>query len=215
MTPIIISTAYLPPISWLSAVILSENILIEAHETYPKQTYRNRCKIATSTGELNLTVPVKKINGNHTITSDIKIDNATNWKRLHWRSITTSYNKTPYFLYYRDLFESVFAREHISLLELNKELLSIILKILKIDTVQINYTETYDAIPAFADMRNCFHPKESNFMYRSLRENRYIQVFEESVGFLPDLSCIDLIFNLGPEANSYLKELQPKLSQAE
>lgn len=206
VSTILLSTAYLPPISWLSALIRAENILIEAHETYPKQTYRNRCRIATSAGELNLTVPVNKVYGNHTITSDINIDNSTNWKRLHWRSISTAYNKSPYFLFYRDMFEPIFNTEHYKLLDLNHELLTTIIQILRLEKANIKYTDTYEANPLYPDMRSSFHPKANRDLNISVQNNRYIQVFEESIGFLPDLSCIDLLFNLGPEALTYLNK---------
>ena len=131
MKPVLLSTAYLPPISWMSVVLKTASSIIEIYETYPKQTFRNRCNIATSSGLLILTVPVMRTNGNHTKTLDIRIDNSKNWQRLHWRSIITAYNKSPYFLYYRDLFEHVYQKNHERLIDLNQELFTILLKALQ------------------------------------------------------------------------------------
>lgn len=89
----------------------ASNIIIEKHETYPKQTFRNRCHIATSAGMQAITVPVKRINGNHTKTGDILIDNSKNWQIQHWRSIETAYNKSPYFLFHRDWIEPLYNRK--------------------------------------------------------------------------------------------------------
>ncbi len=208
MSPILLSTAYLPPISWMASAIQSESISIEIHETYPKQTYRNRCNIATASGIIALTVPVKKTNGNHTKTADILIDYSTNWQQLHWRSVVTAYNKSPYFLYYRDLLEPIFAKKHQSLVELNHELISLLFTILGCNSKKLVYTGEYFHQVEMADLRNTFHPKLNRADHNPVEMPRYIQVFEEKLGFIPDLSMIDLLFNLGPEALDYLRKIE-------
>ena len=208
MQPILLSTAYFPPISWMAAALQSESVGIEIHETYPKQTYRNRCNIATSSGLLSLTVPVKRINGNHTKTCELKIDNSGNWQLLHWRSIITAYNKTPYFLYYRDLFEPVFFKKHELLVDLNREIFEKLVKAMQINTLNIAYSTEYIKCSDNLDLRNNFHPKANRHPKIAMEIPRYMQAFEENTGFLPDLSILDLIFNLGPEALPYLKNLK-------
>ena len=203
MKPVLLSIAYFPPVSWMVVAVQSGRISLEIHETYPKQTFRNRCNIATAAGILSLTIPVKRINGNHTKTCDIHIDNSKKWQLLHWRSIETAYNKSPYFLYYRDLFEPIFFRDYQLLTDFNMELLNCVLKALKLKTIEIQYTTEYKMNRDFYDLRNSFHPKylHSNVTFIL---PRYMQAFEELQGFIPDLSIIDLIFNLGPDALSYL-----------
>ncbi len=208
MSSILLSTAYFPPISWMASVIQSESISIEIHETFPKQTYRNRCNIATASGILGLTVPVKKTNGNHTKTEDILIDYSTGWQQLHWRSVVTAYNKSPYFLYYRDLLEPIFEKKHQSLVELNDELISLLLKALGCHSKKLVYTREYFHEVDMADLRNTFHPKLNRTDHNPVAMPRYIQVFEEKLGFIPDLSIIDLLFNLGPEAHDYLGKIK-------
>ena len=192
----------------MASAIQSENISIEIHETYPKQTYRNRCNIATASGIIALTVPVKKTNGNHTKTADILIDYSTNWQQLHWRSVVTAYNKSPYFLYYRDLLEPIFAKKHQSLVELNHELISLLFTILGCNSKKLVYTGEYFHQVEMADLRNTFHPKLNRADHNPVEMPRYIQVFEEKLGFIPDLSMIDLLFNLGPEALDYLRKIE-------
>ncbi len=203
MKPVLLSTAYLPPISWIAAALQVGSIVLEIHETYPKQTFRNRCNIATSSGVLSLTVPVKRVNGNHTKTCDIQIDNSKNWQLLHWRSIITAYNKSPYFIYYRDLIEPVLFRKQDLLIDLNTELLKTLLKALGIMTMEILNTDNYLLKPDLDDLRDSFHPKYSNQAV-TCELPRYIQSFEENHGFIRDLSIIDLLFNLGPDALTYL-----------
>lgn len=208
MNPILLSTAYFPPVSWMAAAVQSGSIKLEIHETYPKQTFRNRCNIATSSGILSLTVPVKRVNGNHTKTSDIRIDNGERWQMLHWRSIVTAYNKSPYFLYYRDIFEPIFQKKQQSLVELNTEILEGILLSLKIKTIDIQYTTEYEMNPDYYDLRNSFHPKLNSSQKITYSLPRYIQTFEEKYGYMPDLSSIDLLFNLGPDTLPYLSQVR-------
>jgi hypothetical protein len=213
MNPLLISTAYLPPVSWMAVVIQSHRTGIEIYETYPKQTFRNRCIIATSAGKLSLSVPVMKINGNHTKTGEILIDNSKKWQQLHWRSIVTAYNKSPYFLYYRDLFEPVYKKDFELLVDLNTELCAILLKELNVSTAKLYSTSEYQSGGGFRDLRNSFSPKEN--LHQAITTNlpRYIQVFEENTGFVPDLSIIDLLFNLGPETLPYLSRIKLQLQE--
>ena len=208
MKPVLLSTAYFPPVSWMAAAVQSGSITIENHETYPKQTFRNRCNIATSSGVLSLTVPVNRVNGNHTKTCDIRIDNSVNWQMLHWRSIVTAYNKSPYFLYYRDIVEPIFLKKQESLIDLNTEVLKSILHALKIKNIDILHTDQYETKPDLYDLRNSFHPKLNQRQEITYNLPRYIQAFEEKYGFVADLSIIDLLFNLGPDTLPYLAKVE-------
>lgn len=208
MQPILLPTAYFPPVSWMAAALQSEYIAVEIHETYPKQTYRNRCEIATSSGILSLTVPVKRVNGNHTKTCDIRIDNTGNWQLPHWRSIITAYNKSPYFIYYRDLFEPVFFKKQEFLIDLNAELLTKVLDALRIKTITIVLTKEYEEYPDSTDLRDKFHPGNKPGQSIPAEFPRYMQTFEEKHGFISDLSILDLLLNCGPEASAYLEKVR-------
>ncbi len=207
MQPILLSTAYFPPITWIATALKFDEVFVEIHETYPKQTYRNRCNIATSSGILNLTIPVNRVNGNHTKTNEICIDYSQNWQILHWRTIVTAYSKSPYFLFYRDFFEPLYFNEYKFLLEFNSKILSTVLKAIQINNLQINYTDQFLTGSDFLDLRNEFHPKAKNSDLVAFELPRYIQTFEENHGFIPNLSIIDLLFNIGPQALPYLKKV--------
>ena len=212
MRTVIISTAYLPPLSWMAVASQAKSITIEKCETYPKQTFRNRCNIATSGGVQALTVPVKRINGNHTRTEEILVDNSKNWQIQHWRSIETAYNKSPYFLFYRDWIEPLYIRKFEYLVELNQELLIILIKLLNIKEIEVSFSGRYENNPNYIDLRTSFDPKKKPQQNLTTPMERYIQVFEEKNGFIPDLSIIDLLFNMGPEAVRYLRNIQVKLA---
>lgn len=208
MKPLLLPTAYLPPVSWMAVALKHENVSIELHETYPKQTFRNRCNIATANGILSLSIPVIKVNGNHTQTCDILIDNSKNWQQLHWRSIITAYNKSPYFLYYRDLIEPLYYKKFENLINFNQELLNTLLSTLNIRSKKTTNTKEFIFEPEGINLRNSFNPKQYPYQNVIKALPRYMQVFEEIQGFIPDLSVIDLLFNLGTDASTYLSNVE-------
>lgn len=197
---VLLSTAYLPPLSWIKAALDADEIRIEKWETYPRQTFRNRCRIAAANDVLALSIPVKKIKGKNSMTKDIEICYAEDWQRLHRRSIEDAYTNSPFYLYYWDDFRRHFDKKYRFLLDLNTELLDTTFSILG-KTTDIRFTEEFvKSPPEVKDLREFFGPKlavdPTNF-------KRYPQVFEEKHGFLADLSIIDLIFNEGPAAAEY------------
>ena len=199
--PILLPTAYFPPISYISGCLHSEQVLIERFETYPKQTIRNHCNIYGPNGRQTLSIPVLKVNGNHTLTKDIRIATSTPWQRLHWRSIETAYNNSPFFLFYQDEFEKVFEKQFDFLLDLNTLLLEIIFSILRIEK-RIGFTDSFMKIPEGIDD----YREVSNKKKVSSKDAfpPYNQVFSPKYGFIADLSIIDLIFNVGPESGEFL-----------
>ena len=202
---VLLSTAYLPPIEYIIQCLRFQKVLIEQFETYQKQTYRNRCTIATANGLLQLSIPIRKVNGNHTCTRDIELDNSSRWNQIHWRAIASAYTHAPYFLYYSDPFEYLFKNPPILLTELNAELLKIVFKILKAD-IDFHYTTDFALIPdKMVDLRQAIQPKhEASYPGKPSGYAEYIQPFNNKFAFFPNLSIIDLIFNEGPEALEYL-----------
>lgn len=204
-TGTLFSTAYFPPLSYMAAVVNSDSIWIEAHETYPKQTWRNRCTIATANGLQNLSVPVIKIYGNHTLTREVSISYSENWQQLHWRAMEAAYNKSPYFEYYKDRLEVVLKAEHIRLIDLNMFILEEILSILKINIPVQTTTSFNKSESKLIDLREVFSPKhqlELNLF------QPYYQVFNDRHGFYPNLSILDLLFCEGPATVTYLKNMK-------
>ncbi len=194
---ILLPTAYLPPIQWFVCFFAAKEVFIEQHETYPKQTYRNRCEIATANGKLALSIPVIKVDGNHTKTKDIAISDHQNWQALHWRAFVAAYANSPYFLFYQDDFEPFFQKKHDNLLQFNLELLDLVMRLLEVEK-PFKLTSGFEKNPAgMLDLRNEITPKKP-FTLFPLSE--YYQVFEERNGFKPGLSIVDLLFNMGPEA---------------
>ncbi len=117
----ILPTAYLPPLSYLQA-LMSEPVTIEQMETFEKQTFRNRCLIRDTKGELvRLTVPVGKVEHKQ-LTRDIQISYQTRWQHQHWITLVSAYQHTPYFLYFADYLRPFYEKEYKWLLDLNDEM---------------------------------------------------------------------------------------------
>ena len=200
------ATCYLPPVEYFAIIMHNGGATIEVYETYSKQTYRNRCHIATAGGLLALTVPVLKINGNHTRTDEAAVSYHIPWNRTHWRSIEAAYNKSPYFLYYRDALEPLYNIHYERLIDLNTRFLETMLNILKI-RIPITFSTSYKQHESVgADFRFDIHPKKPAYLCAAREFPRYTQVFDDKCGFLPNLSIVDLLFNMGPDAHDYLKQ---------
>ena len=196
----VFSTSYMPPIASVATLMHHSEVGVEMKETFPKQTYRNRMEIMTAGGVRNLSVPV--LRNNHTRTDEIRIDYKERWNIIHLRTLTAAYSASPYYLYYKDSLEEILTKQYEKLVDLNEMLLTWILELLKIDCClqrTTNYIATYNY-----DYRDTFSPKHP---YPTDNFKPYYQVFSDRLPFAPNLSILDLLMNLGPEAKDYLKML--------
>ena len=196
------TTAYFPSISYMARFLKEDAPVIEVWETYHKQTYRNRCRVMTANGMESLSVPVVKVNGNHTMTKDMAISPIEPWQHIHSRCLESAYKASPYFDHYYDQLRPIFEGHFERLIDLNDAAMKAIFNMLKVDK-EIVHTTDY-VHEAENDLRETFNPKKQ--VDASLFPT-YYQVFSEKYPFAPDLSVLDLIFNEGPEANSYLKRI--------
>lgn len=204
-------TAYLPSVLYLAVMASYEAVAIEQWETFPKQTFRNRAVIATAGGNMMLNVPVIRTQGNHTRTDQMVISYQEPWNIRHWRAIVSAYSAAPYFLYYRDGIEEILMQRHDRLIDLNDALLRHLLKKMKIEC-QINYTADYEpcspAAEEAGDYRSILADKHCPLLEKHSPLPAYPQVFDTRYGFQPNLTVLDLLFNLGPEAKDYLFRLK-------
>ena len=197
---ILVSTAYLPPVEYFSLIKKADGIIIEREENYLKQTYRNRCYILSPHGPQLLSVPVYLGSLHKTPLKEIRIDYSKRWQQVHLRALTASYGSSPYFQFYFEEIESIISKRIDLLIDLNMEILVLLMKMMKLKQ-KISYSTHFEPI-GFSedDHRYSLSPKkESAFLGKE-----YMQVFGTSIGFVPGMSIVDLIFNIGPEAIDYL-----------
>ena len=201
MSKILIHPSYFPSILQMVAVSHANEVILEVHGNYQKQTYRNRTYIAHNNGKLLLNIPVKhNKTGIRQQMKSVIIENDFPWQSHHWKSIQTAYRTSPFFEYYEDDLQSIFTKPASGLLDLNIQIFDFLCDLLGI-TVSVSQTQEYEHSPNIIDLRSLIEVKSSaNYKFQT-----YTQVLQEHHGFLPNLSVLDLIFNEGPNALSYLE----------
>ena len=259
MPQAILSTTYFGPVQWYQKLCRYDSVLVERFDSYRKQTYRNRCTIATAAGTQALTVPVERNSGGgKTLTKDVRISDHGNWRHLHWHALQSAYSESPFFEYYADDIRPFFERRWTFLYDFNAEACATVCSLLDIHP-DMRPTDGYvpnedlrikngvlrakgvelaggsaragscgmanetaadscrgagvagaDApsliLPSssLADFRDAIDPKhpapDPEFAPRP-----YYQVFARKNGFQPNLSILDLLFNMGPEGIFWLQ----------
>jgi hypothetical protein len=201
----IFSTACFAPVAYYALFNHTDVRYIESHENYIKQTFRNRFEIAAANGRMSLTVPVEKTGNAKTNIRDIRISDHGDWHRMHWYSIESAYNSSPFFEYYADDIRPFFEKKEKWLFDFNEEIRLKLCELLEIDP-QCQLTETYiEEYGDTMDLRQILQPKatlDSSLTKKIIKP--YYQVFERKFGFIPNLSILDLLFNMGPESIFYL-----------
>lgn len=195
---ICLTTAYLAPVDYYAAMVKADSVWLEHNDTYVKQTYRNRCQIATANGLMVLSIPIEKSDREKQLTRDVRISAHNLWQLQHWRAIESAYNSSPFFEYYADDLIPFYEKKWNFLWDFNFEIQQ---KILELIDLQINIKLTDKFQKSFedtiTDLRDYFHPKNLN---RSADIEPYYQVFDQRFGFQPNISIVDLLFNMGNES---------------
>ena len=192
----ILSTAYFPPIEYFAMLAKYSVFYLESCENYVKQSYRNRCRILTANGPMDLRVPI--IHNGARLITEIEVDYVTPWLRQSEYAIESAYYNSPFFEYYKDELFAVLDKHPQTLWELNLNIISFFCRKIGIAT-ELRLTSNY-VVSAEQDYRNTIHPKvRSNYIAKP-----YWQVFRGKFGFVPNLSIMDLLFNEGPESICYL-----------
>ena len=126
----VLPTTYLGSVEWYRQFLANPlAVQIEVMESFPKQTYRNRCTITTPDGPLTLSVPVKRADSKQ-LTRDVEISYQQRWQHQHWIALVSAYKRTPYFDYYADFFRPFYEKETKFLVDLNEGLHEVIVRLI-------------------------------------------------------------------------------------
>ena len=198
---VLLSTTYFGPVQWYQKLHRADVVQIEKWESFIKQTYRNRCLIATTNGIQALTVPV--VRNESPLIKDIRISDHGNWRHLHWNALQSAYGESPFFEYYQDDIRPFFEKRWDYLLDFNEAICQKMCELIDIQP-STQYSSDFVAEPNdVLDYRLAINPKhptpDANFTPKP-----YYQVYSEKHGFLPNLSVLDLLFNMGPESIFYI-----------
>ena len=198
MANVLLPIFYLPPISWCSVFFNSGNtVVLEQFENFPKQTFRNRTHIYGANGKLSLIIPIKHTGAR--VFKDVEISYAENWQKLHWKSIKTAYQSSPFFEFYEDKLQNIYAEQNKFLKDFNLKTLEVLQALLKIQ-IPFELSDSYHKHPAAEDLREKFSAKNEG----EAQLSPYYQTFSDKMGFIKDLSVLDLICNKGPESATYI-----------
>lgn len=192
----IFPTSYFGNIEFYKKLSSYDSVLVESYETYPKQTFRNRCEITTANGLLPLSIPIEKPNGSKTRTNEILLSSKEKWQLIHWRAIEAAYASSPYFEYYEQEVKELIFQQELNLTQFNHNIIKRIQKWLDLPS-QLIYTDKYNHIDSNLDFRNLF---SKSINPREFQHDYYQQVFEIENGFFQNVSILDSIFCLGPMA---------------
>ena len=194
-------TTYFGPVQWYQQLYRSECVYIDRNERWQKQTIRNRCYIATANGIQALSVPIVhkapslyREGRGGSLTSDIRISDHGKWRREHWNALQSAYGESPFFDYYADDIRPFFTEKWEFLFDFN---LAIIHKMCELLDIEAPSNLPPEGEASITQHPSPLNPQPSTF-------NPYYQVYQQKHGFLPNLSILDLLFNMGNEAILYL-----------
>lgn len=195
---VLLSTTYFGPIQWYQKLYRADEVAIERCESFTKQTYRNRCIIATTQGTQALTVPVERTKADM---MTIRISDHGNWRHLHWNALQSAYGESPFFEYYEDDLRPFFQPDWEFLFDYNEAIRQKMCELLDIQP-RVRFTEVY-VREAEGDYREIIRPKNAG-PDADFQPRPYYQVYASKHGFLPNLSILDLLMNMGPESIFWL-----------
>lgn len=201
--PVLIHPAYFPSIAQMAIIAQAKEVVFEADDNYQKQTFRNRAYISQTHGVLLLNIPILHTKGVRKKYRDVHVENDFPWQSQHWKSLQTAYRTSPYFEYYEDEIVHLFKEPVNSLFAHNNRIYKELCELIGIDT-PFSFTEKYVKDPtAVVDLRRSIDVKAD----LGITFPTYIQVFSDRNKFFPNLSILDLLFTEGPNAITYLEQL--------
>lgn len=212
--PVLLPLVYGGTALYYAILLQAPSFRLEQHEHFEKQTWRNRIRILSANGPLDLIVPLERKGRTHRPMKEQRIAYDHPWPSLHWRSITSAYRSAPYFEFFEDRFRPLYEKRFRYLLDLNLAILEATLALLR-SSMELPLTERYEGTPAdHLDLRGVPPALPEEKKRAGAREpidvtGPYPQVFDERFGYVPGLSVLDLLFNEGPGAADRLRSVDP------
>ena len=203
----LLSTAHFPPVQYFCKIIDLKQVFIEAHDSYQRQSYRNRFRVLGANGPLYLSSPLVKGRSSGQSIKEVKLDYSESWNVNHFKTIRSAYKHSPFYEYYMDDLMQFWEKERTFLFDLNMEIMATLFELLDV-SIELKETEDFMEFNEEnkSDFRNIIHPKRGWHNDPNFSPQPYTQSFTVRYGFVPNLSILDLLFQKGPEAVSVIKE---------
>ncbi len=202
MNAVLLPIHLFPCIEYYAHLVQANHSVFEGEDHFQKQTYRNRYTIYSANGKLNLSIPIQHKTSSR-LYKDTQISYDTNWQRIHLKSLKSAYQSSPYFEFYEDDIMPLFTKKELYLMDFNIKSLSLINDWLQLN-VDLKKTTEYAHNPEIPNLRNRFNSKKES----TQKMDSYVQVFSSEKGFIKNLSILDLLFNEGPNALTYLETIK-------
>jgi hypothetical protein len=197
---LIVESQYFAPVTLFKKSVQFSNIKFDIYESWRKMSFRNRCVVAGANGPIVLSIPLLEGREQKKMVKEVAIDNRKQWQEQHWKTITSCYNRSPWFDFFGHELEELYRQPVELLAHWNTtcfrwvaDKLGLSIDVGYTDRFQPQYLETGEV-----DWRNRLVPKSINEDF--LNPVKYHQVFEDRLGFIPNLSILDLLFCEGKNA---------------
>lgn len=192
-----------PNVDYYATLVEYDKLKFEQYVHFKKGSYSNRYYVAGPNGQILLSVPLLHVHRERMAFRDLKICNRDKWQRLHWRTLTSAYRRSPWFEFYEESIQPLYEKKFDYLMDWNLNAFELVNSWLGVSwevSFTDEYRKKYDQ-PGIIDSRHFFFPGKLS------AENtvQYHQVFEDRTGFLPGMSILDLIFCEGKRSLSLLK----------
>ncbi|MEY2596887.1 MAG: hypothetical protein RI965_2159 [Bacteroidota bacterium] len=203
----LIDLEYFPRVNYIINLYKSGSVHFSSLEPFKKSTFRNKMQVSSSSGILTLSIPLRGGRSVKLTYGEVEIDYKANWQNLHFKTIRTVYGSAPYFQFYAPVLSELYAKKIERLFDWNILCFDSFLKLSKMSNM-IQYSSTQVV------NKEMLKPSEiipNEDFQKGLELHTYEQVFSKKIGFKPNMSCIDMLMNLGPDSGKYIMDLTNKL----
>jgi len=198
---------YFPNIYYINTLYKLSSFTFISNQPFKKSTLRNKTFLAGPNGVQSLSIPIKGGRGVKLEYGQVQPDNRTDWQTNHFRAIKTIYGNSPYFLLYENSLKELYSSRPKYLFEWNLSCLEYFIRFGKMtNMIQINYSNLL-----LTDMESVESSIKEDFIHDEQAFPPYQQVFMDKTGFQPNMSCLDLLMNMGPDSSRYILDFSNKL----
>jgi len=180
-----ITPEYLPRLETLLPILRTDRAVWRADRPFSRQGWQNRTRLRNPDGWQWITVPVEHGQFGQPI-SDTRIAYHDGWRKRHLKAFKYNYSTSPFYEHYAADLDALLADRYETLHDLNKAALDLVLGWLRHD---VAWEVRMDPDDELADVEP---PMDIVFEHPRYRQNYN--------GFIPDMSCLDILFTNGPSA---------------